>query len=96
MNRYLYSAVAIVLGAMSSYAIPALQLDIGGGSYVGGADESTIANSDSFKLYALLIPDSDNPLAGTYRISAALYPKDGLGPDDSAVTGQLQLWGQHV
>jgi hypothetical protein len=63
---------AVLLGGVSAIAIPTLQLDIGGGTYVDG---TTIANAKTFDVYALLNPDSDSTLSGLYRISAALYPK---------------------
>lgn len=61
--------------ATSSFGIPILQLDIGGGTYVGGTEESTVATSDSFNLYAILQPAGTSTTSGLYRISAALYPK---------------------
>jgi len=69
--------LAMVMGSVSAFAIPALQVDIGGGTYDSGT-ETTVAASDSFDLFALLIPDDaarnvKNPLSGTYRVSAALF-----------------------
>lgn len=64
--------VAVLLGSFSVFALPTLQLDIGGGTYVNG---STVANAGAFDVYALLSPDSDSTLSGLYRISAALYPR---------------------
>lgn len=65
----------LLLGAVPAMAVPTLQLDIGGGTYVGGSTESTVANSDTFDVYALLNPTGESTLSGMYRISAALYPK---------------------
>jgi hypothetical protein len=65
--------MAVVLfGGVSVQAIPTLQLDIGGGTYVNG---TTTANANTFDVFALLSPDSDSTLSGVYRLSAALYPK---------------------
>ena len=72
------SAVAVVaLGTVhSAWAIPTLQLDIAGGSYVGGSEESTISNGPVFDLQALVTSSylSLNPNE-TYFISAAIVPK---------------------
>lgn len=65
----------MVLAATSAFALPVLQLDIGGGTYVGKPEESTVAKGDSFSIYALLKPDGTSTLTGMYRISAALYPR---------------------
>jgi len=65
----------LMAGCTSVLAFPTLQLDIAGGTYMGGSEESTIANSDSFDLYALLLPKGASTLDGLYRISAAVYPK---------------------
>ena len=65
-------AVVVLLGGGPALAIPTLQLDIGGGTYVDG---TTVANANAFDVYALLSPDSDSTLSSVYRISAALYPK---------------------
>lgn len=63
---------ALLLSLTSLQALPTLQLDIGGGTYVGGSDETTYANANPFTLYALL----NGPLVvgKTYYISAAIEP----------------------
>lgn len=69
-------AALITSGSLSALAIPTLQLDIGGGTYAGGTDGATVANADSFDLYALLNPGKKKgAISGTYRISAAIYPR---------------------
>ena len=71
--KKLLSSIAIGLLLTSSlWAVPSLQLDIEGGVYVGGTDETTYSNGPVFNLLALgLAPD---PLE-TYFISAAIVPK---------------------
>lgn len=72
----------ILMGAFfilstSAFAYPVLQLDIGGGYYVGGADETIVASSQSFTLYALLTPGPegfDEYDSESFYISAALVP----------------------
>lgn len=74
MASILASAIGVALsGAMMSpaYALPALQLDIAGGTYVS---ETTVAGGNVFDLYALLTPNNFNPLTDTYFISAAVSP----------------------
>ncbi len=61
-------------------AIPFLQLDIIGGSYVAGMEESTIANSDPFTVVALIDSTSNKySAAGTYYLSVAVIP--GISPE---------------
>ncbi len=65
-------SAGVLLGGLSVMAIPTLQLDIGGGTYVDG---TTVAGANAFDVIALLNPDADSALSGVYRVSAALYPK---------------------
>jgi hypothetical protein len=64
-----------------AFSYPTLQLDIEGGWYNSEwglqTEETIVASSDSFRLYALLVPDDKNTLDDTYYISAALVPKTG-------------------
>jgi len=46
-------ALSFSILSFSCFAVPFLQLDIGGGSYVGGSEESTLTSADQFTLYAL-------------------------------------------
>ena len=62
------------------FAIPTLQLDILGGTY-DYSTQTIIAPSESFTLYAFLIPDRWNSINDYYYISAAIVPK--TGPADS-------------
>ena len=63
-------------GLSKSFAIPTLQLDIANGTYDYDTDK-IVSSSKAFTLYALLIPNSKNPLSDTYYISAAVTPKVG-------------------
>ncbi|MHB1307798.1 MAG: choice-of-anchor N protein [Limisphaerales bacterium] len=67
---------AACLGAMAACqvanALPSLQLGITGGTYVGGTEQSTVANADQFTLNAYLDGAFDG---GTYYLSAALVPR---------------------
>jgi hypothetical protein len=68
----------ILLGGLASRAsaIPSLQLDILGGVY-DGATQTIVATSDSFRLYAYLIPAAGSLLGDNYFISAAVVPRTG-------------------
>ena len=71
-------AIILSLCAGTAFAIPSLQLNIGGGFYVGGTDETIYSSSKTFDLYAYLIPTtngSPNLLTDTYYVSAALVPQ---------------------
>ena len=60
-------------------AIPTLQLDIAGGTYVGGTEESTEATTNVFTLYALGLNSGNTTISTSlsYYISAALVKIDG-------------------
>ncbi len=70
----------ILIGAGPALAIPSLQLDIAGGVY-DPVNQTVVATSNPFTLYAYLIPDSFTPLAGTYYVSAALLPSTSAPGD---------------
>ena len=78
MKRKIIGAIfsLAVLGCipLEANAVPTLQLDIAGGGYDYGS-ETIVANSDTFRLYALIRPNSSNTLSDTYYISAALTPQ---------------------
>jgi len=78
MKRKIIGALLLLaaLGAVphEASALPVLQLDIAGGGY-DYATETIVTSSDTFTLYALIKPDSNNTLSDTYFISAALTPQ---------------------
>jgi hypothetical protein len=82
MSLKLNKILAAVLGAVAvqtSWALPTLQLDIAGGYYVGGSEESTLSVSRVFNLEALVLSSylSLDP-AKTYYLSAAITPKTSV------------------
>jgi hypothetical protein len=87
LNRFL--AVAVLGGAalQSSWAIPTLQLDIAGGTYVGGSEETTISSGPVFNLEALVTSSylQLDPNQ-TYFIAAAITPKTSIGDDFGSFT----------
>lgn len=69
------AALAVgILGANTALAIPTLQLDIDGGTYVGGSEESTVTNDSTFDLWALGDTSGVNT-AFDYYLSIALLPQ---------------------
>jgi hypothetical protein len=67
-------AVTVLAVSTAAFALPTLQLDVSPGTYDTG-DQTTIADIDTFDLYALLNPDADSGLDGLYRVSVAVTPK---------------------
>ncbi|WKZ32650.1 MAG: choice-of-anchor N protein [Thermodesulfobacteriota bacterium] len=75
--KYSMLAVAAVLmlgfKPTVSHAVPALQLDIEGGSY-DFTTETIVANSDPFTLYAFLSTNNYNLLSDSFYLSVAVLP----------------------
>ncbi|MBC7191685.1 choice-of-anchor N protein [Marinobacter sp.] len=75
MNLKTLAALAVgLLSANIALAIPTLQLDIDGGTYVGGSEESTATNNATFDLWALGDTSSVNTSLD-YYLSIALLPQ---------------------
>ena len=75
-NKILAAALFGAVAVQTSWALPKLQLDIAGGTYVGGDEESTVSAGPVFTLEALVLSSylQLDPSA-TYYISAAITPK---------------------
>lgn len=98
MNMKTLAALTIgMLGAGSALAVPTLQLDIDGGTYVGGSEESTVTTSQTFDLWALGRTAADgngNPAVSTdnfYYLSIALLPKEPYSSADPANLGGVTV-----
>lgn len=92
MNMKTLAALTIgMLGAGSALAVPTLQLDIDGGTYVGGSEESTVTNSPTFDLWALgVVGGVDTSV--DYYLSIALLPQtENVG--DPAGLGNITVNG---
>lgn len=75
MKLHALAALALgLLGANTALAIPTLQLDIDGGTYVGGSEESTVTSDSTFDLWALGDTSGVNT-AVDYYLSIALLPQ---------------------
>lgn len=75
MYKFLATIAALIFSA-NVFAVPTLQLDIEGGSYVGGTEESVITNNTVFDLYAYgNAGDTKFDINRTYYISMALTPQ---------------------
>jgi len=82
MNRlmsFLRDGAILVAGSIacfgSALALPVLQLDIEGGSYVGGDEESMVTNDPVFNLYSYLTEKQGADTGDLFRLSIALIPK---------------------
>lgn len=87
------ASAAVIAGltiGVSANAIPALQLDIKGGTYDSGS-ESTVAGGDAFTLYALGLSQGNTTIStsSSYYLSAALIPSQAKtvpGPNYGSFT----------
>ena len=101
MFKQLQIFVAVLLLSCNTYAIPTLQLDIAGGTYIGGEESSVITNANEFTLYAYGNPNDTSRgrgnvttadmLSTEYLLSIALSPQvsdlSGLTGSDIVVNG---------
>ena len=78
VSKRLMVGCLCILSTSFAWGLPLLQLDISGGSYVGGTDETIYANSSTFTLFALY--SGSTAPSGTFYISAAIQPKQPLQP----------------
>ncbi len=67
------TATVLAICGLSANAVPDLQLDIEGGFYVGGTEESVVTADDIFTLNAILT-EGKATLDQTYFLSVALIP----------------------
>ncbi len=75
-NSLLPLALALVtISSAPAWATPMLQLDIGGGVYIGGTENTVFSTGPGFWLYAL--KDGSAPPSENYFVSAALVPQTG-------------------
>ena len=71
-----------MLFGLPAHAVPSLQLDIAGGSYVGGSDQTVYSNGNSFSLYAYGLAGSVS-LTDSFYLAMALVPQ--TGPASSSI-----------
>lgn len=67
------TATVLAICGLSANAVPDLQLDIEGGFYVGGTEESVVTTDDIFTLNAILT-EGQATIDQTYYLSVALIP----------------------
>ena len=67
-------AAGLCLASGMASAVPVLQLGIEGGTY-DWTTQTIVATSQSFSLYAFLLPNRSNTLEDTYYLSMALTPQ---------------------
>lgn len=83
--------------SLSVFAIPALQVDIDGGTYVGGTEESTMTSDSEFTVN-VYGKDSTTNVTGTdaektYYMSVAIFSTDGTIIDASTDFGSFMVGG---
>ena len=88
--------IAVLIWISPVFALPVLQMDIGGGYYHSTGDsryndETVIAGGDAFTLYALMQETNRTSLDDEYYISVALYPS---APQTSPDFGSFVFAGQ--
>lgn len=73
-------SAAVALFAVSpATAVPSLQLDIAGGTYVGGSEETIFASTNSFALYAYGLAADIEDTSKSFYLSIALLPATSTG-----------------
>lgn len=70
----------LLLSAVPALALSKLQLDIEGGVYVGGGDDTVYATTNPFTLYAMMNVDAF--LTNEFYIAAAITPEIGTTGGD--------------
>lgn len=93
MTKLLRALGLVLVGmfmAFSASAIPTLQLDIEGGAYEGGDEESVMTSDPVFTLYAYGTPggnvSSSDMLSSEYFLSIAISPKVHAPMDLGSIT----------
>lgn len=73
-------------GAGVAMAVPNLQIDIDGATYVAGEEESVVTTDTTFDLYALGTPGGQTSMGDLletiYYLSVAIIPQIGPDPED--------------
>jgi len=76
--KKLFASAVLLAASTSVFAIPALQVDIAGGTYVGGSEESVMTSADSFTTYVYGDATSSKISgADTYYLAVAIVSADG-------------------
>ena len=95
-----FLCLALLIWSFPAFALPSLQLDIGGGYYNTTGDpryndETIISSGDVFTLYALMEKGKYTSLDDTYSISMALFPHISL-TSTSPNFGSFMFNGQTI
>jgi len=82
MHKFLNQIVVVaslIFISHQALAVPVLQLDIGGGYYEGGSEESIMTTANTFSVYGYATANGNTSdsdlLSDTYYLSVALAPK---------------------
>lgn len=88
------AASVVALTPSTSRALPALQLDIEGGSY-DYSTKTIVANDDVFTLYAYLNPSRYNDISDSFYLSIAVLPSLEYS-DEGASLGSFTINGTTI
>ncbi len=75
----LITLLILSIWSQPAFAVPVLQLDIGGG-YYDSASQTVIAADQEFNLYALMKTSNKTSLNDNYFLSISLYPRSIESP----------------
>ena len=86
ITKQLGALIGALLISGPALAVPALQVDISGGTYEGGSEESVVTSADQFALWAIGTPKKNtlseaDLLSTTFYLVIALIPKTSDGFD---------------
>ena len=73
-SLHLFVAALLAVSSYGAYAVPTLQIDIDGATYVGGTEQSVVTTDPVFTLHTLLTEDVDTTIADTFYLSIAVIP----------------------
>jgi hypothetical protein len=90
MSVIVFVLCLLLVSGNAVFAIPYLQLDIEGGRYVEGDEESVVIASDVFTLYAL-VDSSHGSTIGSFYLSIALVPSIQPEPDEPPILGSFTI-----
>ncbi|HUU19404.1 MAG TPA: choice-of-anchor N protein [Sedimentisphaerales bacterium] len=94
MSVIVFVACLLLVGGNTVFAVPYLQLDAEGGTYVGWPEESVVISSDQFTMYALVDTGSTKYVAGdTYYLSIAIVPSIQPEPSSPPDLGSFTVDG---
>jgi len=90
LTNLIFGVLLAAVPFVSVHAVPSLQLDIAGASYVAGTEQSVVTQDSSFTLYAYATPGNlteSEITSETYFLSVAVLPKGVTAGTDFGTFG---------